>query len=74
MFVIDFIMTFFKCLKIVISISFIIYLWTNTCVTRTRQFGIVHELAKDGLIKITYHHDRVSTDSSFEHRNNGESD
>jgi hypothetical protein len=58
----------------IIAISTIIYLWTNTCVNRNKQFGIVHELSKHGLTHITYHHDRVSSDSSFEHRNNGERD
>ena len=57
-----------------ICIGFIIYFWTQTCVTRTKQFGVVHELSKQGYVKITYHHDRVSSDASFEHRNNGETD
>lgn len=73
-FLIDLFFTLIKCLKIIITIGFIIHLWTYTCVNRTKQFGIVHELSRQGLIKITYHHDRVSSDSSFEHRNNGESD
>ena len=67
-------MTLLRCFKIIIAIGLVIHLWTETCVNRNRQFGIVHELSKEGLIKITFHHDRVSADSSFEHRNNGESD
>lgn len=70
----DLFFTLLKGVKILLTIGIVIYCWTQTCVTRTEQFGIVHELSKEGWVKITYHHDRVSSDSSFEHRNNGESD
>lgn len=73
-FIRDLLLSIVKGLKIMICIGFIIYFWTQTCVTRTKQFGVVHELSKQGYVKITYHHDRVSSDASFEHRNNGETD
>jgi hypothetical protein len=73
-FIKDFIFSLVQLVKICATIGGVIYLWTYTCENRNRQFGVIHELAKDNFIKITYHHDRVSADSSFEHRNNGEID
>ena len=61
-------------IKISATIAAFLYFWRGTCEVRLQQFGELHELAKDGLIDISYHHDRVSSDASFEHRNNGEAD
>jgi hypothetical protein len=73
-FVKDLLLSMIRFIKVAAIIAFIIHLWTQTCDVRTKQFGVLHELTKAGHVAITYHHDRVSSTVSYEHRNNRQMD
>jgi len=60
-------MRLFDCVKIVGVVIFLVFWWVETAGTRDKDFAVIHELSKEGLINITYHHDKVVYDESYEH-------
>jgi len=66
----SFLMKVFNFLKMTLLLWAFIHTWNWTVAQREVEIHTVHELAKAGVINITFHHDRLNSNDSY---NSGQS-
>jgi len=61
----DQIFGFLNKLKVLLLTGYLIYSWNYTGKVREERLDIIHELAKDHVIDLTFHHDVMFTNTSY---------